>query len=86
MLGINTHHHAEKKTEGGVHSTRSNKIKWLSYPYIVWMIGFIIIPLILVVYYGMTGPDKSFTLENIALISDPINRSIAPGSGVIHHQ
>jgi spermidine/putrescine transport system permease protein len=74
MLGINTHHHAEKKTEGGVHSTRSNKIKWLSYPYIVWMIGFIIIPLILVVYYGMTGPDKSFTLENIALISDPINR------------
>lgn len=75
MLSINlSHHHAEKKAEGGVTSNKANKIKWLSYPYIVWMIGFIIIPLILIVYYGMTNADKSFTLENIALISDPINR------------
>ncbi len=75
MLSINiSHRQSEKKSEGGVQSTKANKIKWLSYPYIVWMVGFIIIPLILIVYYGMTNADKSFTLENIALISDPINR------------
>lgn len=75
MFHINiTHRQAEKKSVGGVQSTKANKIKWLSYPYIVWMVGFIIIPLILIVYYGMTNADKSFTLENIALISDPINR------------
>ncbi len=75
MLSINlSRRQAEKKPEGGVQITKTNKIKWLSYPYIVWMIGFIIIPLILIVYYGMTNADKSFTLENIALISDPINR------------
>lgn len=75
MLGKNTlHRQTEKKSEGGVHLAKENKIKWLSYPYIVWMIGFIIIPLVLIVYYGMTNADKSFTLENIALISDSINR------------
>lgn len=74
MLSINlSRRRAERKTEGGV-SSKANNIKMLSYPYIVWMIGFIIIPLILVVYYGMTNADKSITLENIALISDPINR------------
>jgi spermidine/putrescine transport system permease protein len=75
MFHINIpHRQAEKKSEGGIQSKKANKLKWLSYPYIVWMVGFIIIPLILVVYYGMTNADKSFTLENIALISDPINR------------
>ncbi len=75
MLGINTlRRQAEKKSEGGVPFTKGNKVKWLSYPYIIWMIGFIIIPLILIVYYGMTNADKGFTLENIALIADPINR------------
>jgi len=49
------------------------KTKWLSFPYIVWMIGFIIIPLIVIVYYGLTTGDKGFTLENIAVILDPIN-------------
>ncbi len=75
MLGINkSFHQTENRSVGSGQSTKVNKIKWLSYPYIVWMIGFIIIPLILIVYYGMTNVDRSFTLENIALISDPINR------------
>lgn len=49
--------------------------KWLAYPYIIWMIGFIVIPLLLIVYYGFTNDAGEFTLENIALISNPINRN-----------
>ena len=26
--------------------------KWLAGPYLVWMVGFIVIPLLLIVYYG----------------------------------
>lgn len=49
-------------------------MKWLSFPYILWMIGFIIVPLLLIVYYGITSKEGGFTLENIALIADPVNR------------
>ncbi|CUH92259.1 MAG TPA: ABC transporter permease [Herbinix luporum] len=47
--------------------------KWLSFPYILWMAGFIIIPLIVIIYYGLTNQDKSLTFDNIALVLDPIN-------------
>ncbi|MDD4112689.1 MAG: ABC transporter permease [Herbinix sp.] len=47
--------------------------RWLSFPYILWMVGFIIIPLIVILYYGMTTNDKQFTLENISSILNPIN-------------
>jgi spermidine/putrescine transport system permease protein len=47
----------------------------LSFPYSLWMAAFIIIPLIMIVYYGFTTKaDGSFTLENLKLISDPIYR------------
>lgn len=47
----------------------------LSFPYILWMGAFIIIPLIMVVYYGLTTKTSSgFTLENLKLIADPINQ------------
>lgn len=49
------------------------KAKWLSVPYLIWMIGFIIIPLIVIIYYGLTSSDGGFTLDNIAVILDPIN-------------
>ncbi|NMB44405.1 MAG: ABC transporter permease [Clostridiales bacterium] len=48
--------------------------KWLAYPYLLWMVGFILIPLILIVYYGLTSASGGFSLDNIALISKPINR------------
>jgi spermidine/putrescine transport system permease protein len=38
------------------------------------MTGFIIVPLIMVLYYGLTTKEGAFTLDNIALISDPINQ------------
>ena len=48
-----------------------NKKKWLSTPYLVWMIAFTIIPLLLIGYYGFTGRDGSFTIENITAIFSP---------------
>ncbi len=64
----------ERKPENSLQFSRVNKIKWLSFPYILWMIGFILIPLIMIVYYGLTNAENSITLENISLITDPINR------------
>lgn len=40
-------------------------------PYILWSIAFIIIPLIMVFYYGLTDKDGAFTLENITAIATP---------------
>ena len=37
----------------------------LSAPYSVWMILFIVVPLLIVVYYALTGPDGSFTWDNM---------------------
>lgn len=49
-------------------------VKWLSLPYSIWMTGFIIIPLIMILYYGLTSSDgKSLTLDNIMLVMDPVN-------------
>ncbi len=42
--------------------------KWLTTPYFVWMIGFTLIPLFLIVYYGFTDRDGAFTFENIIAI------------------
>lgn len=49
--------------------------KWLSFPYIIWMAIFIIIPLLMVIYYGITTKSGTFTFDNLALIADPINRT-----------
>lgn len=45
--------------------------KWISAPYLVWTVGFIIIPLLMVVYYGLTDKTGAFTLENLTAISTP---------------
>ncbi len=45
--------------------------KLLAAPYLVWMIGFIIIPLALIVYYGLTDRTGAFTLANIVSITTP---------------
>lgn len=47
--------------------------KWLASPYLLWSSAFIIIPLLMVFYYGFTTKDGSFTLENILAIGDPIH-------------
>ncbi|HIR76513.1 MAG TPA: ABC transporter permease [Candidatus Choladousia intestinipullorum] len=50
------------------------KSKWLlSGPFLVWTAAFIIIPLAIIVYYGLTTAEGSFTLANIAEIGRPEN-------------
>lgn len=55
------------------HISSANKIKFLSFPYIIWMAGFIIVPLIMIFYYGLTAKDGHFTFSNIMEIADPDN-------------
>ena len=57
----------------GSSSIRIRNSKWLSFPYILWMIGFIIIPILVILYYGLTNTDISLTLDNVLAILDPIN-------------
>lgn len=47
--------------------------KSLSYPYLLWAIGFILIPLGMIVYYGFTDSSNSFTFHNIMQIATPEN-------------
>lgn len=42
--------------------------KTLSFPYIFWAVAFILIPLCMVFYYGLTDKTGAFTFENIATI------------------
>ena len=42
--------------------------KVLAFPYILWMIGFTIIPLSLIFIYGLTDRNGSFTLSNVLSI------------------
>jgi len=50
-----------------------NKTKILAAPYSVWAVGFILIPLILVLYYAFTSKSGGFTFENITSITDSTN-------------
>lgn len=48
--------------------------KLLAGPYLLWMAGFIIIPLALIVYYGLTDKSGAFTLANIMSMATPEHR------------
>ena len=53
---------------------KSNKLKkWLAAPYAVWAAGFIIIPLILILYYAFTGEEGGFTPSNFAYVATKEN-------------
>ena len=47
--------------------------RYLSGPYLLWAAAFIIIPLVLIVYYGMTDSEGAFTWFNIVQITTPEN-------------
>lgn len=40
----------------------------LVFPYLIWMLGFIIIPLVLIMAYGLTDRNGIFTLDNLLSI------------------
>ncbi|MBU5294737.1 ABC transporter permease [Anaerosalibacter bizertensis] len=54
------------------------KLKWTSYPYIVWMAIFIIVPLLLILFFSVTSEDVfrlgefQFTLDNFKRFMSPI--------------
>jgi len=43
--------------------------KLLSGPYLIWMAGFTVIPLILILYYGLTDRSGAFTMANVVSIA-----------------
>ncbi len=49
------------------------KRQFLSGPYVVWIAGFIILPILTIFYYGITDSSGSFTLANIFAIAEPIH-------------
>ncbi len=50
-----------------------NSKKLLTGPYLFWAIAFIIIPIIMIFYYGLTDADNNFTLMNLAEITTQEN-------------
>ena len=46
------------------------KRKWLTAPYLAFILCGTVIPLIAILYYGFTDQEGSFTLENITAIAD----------------
>ena len=51
----------------------SSKKTWFAFPYILWIIGFTMIPLGLVFYYAFTSADGGFTLANVLAIAEPVH-------------
>jgi spermidine/putrescine transport system permease protein len=47
--------------------------KYWAGPYVIWAAGFILLPLLMVVWYGLTAENGSFTLENLLAFTDPIH-------------
>ena len=49
--------------------------KWISYPYLVWMAIFIVVPLLLVIYFSFTtveGGSTKFSLVNYKKFFEPV--------------
>lgn len=46
----------------------------LSGPYLIWIIGFILLPMVMIIYYAFTGSDGTPTLQYIASIASETNR------------
>ena len=60
---------------------KSNKLKkWLAAPYAVWAAGFIIIPLILILYYAFTGEEGGFTLRISPTLRRRKHQGTRPGA------
>lgn len=43
----------------------------LAFPYQLWAAAFIVIPLLMILYYGLINQEHEFTLENLARITTP---------------
>ena len=45
----------------------------LAGPYLLWITGFTILPLLMILYYAVTDANGAFTLSNLAAIADPVH-------------
>ena len=52
----------------------SKKSRVLAIPYILWIIGFTVIPLLFVFAKAVTNPAGGFTFDNLLAIFDPVHR------------
>ncbi|MCM1105868.1 MAG: ABC transporter permease [Blautia sp.] len=50
------------------------KQQFLAGPYLIWIVGFILLPLLMILYYAFTGDDGGFTLSNLTAIASETNR------------
>ena len=48
--------------------------KWLATPYMIWIVGFIVIPLIFIFGRAFSATSGGFTTENVIAIFSPIHR------------
>ncbi len=53
-----------------MNNKKINRKGLLAGPYLVWMIGFTVLPLLMIGWYGLTDREGNFTLDNIAAIAD----------------
>ncbi len=52
----------------------NKKNLWLSGPYIIWITGFILFPILTIVHYAFTDSSRKFTLNNIiSAVTDTAN-------------
>lgn len=50
------------------------KRQFLAGPYLLWIIGFILLPLAFILYYAFTADDSgAFTVSQVAAIADPVH-------------
>ena len=52
----------------------SKRVKVLSVPYALWVVGFTVIPLIFVFAKAFSSPAGGFTFDNLIAIFDPVHR------------
>lgn len=59
------------------------KLRLNLFPYLVWMVFFVLVPLVLVIIFAFSNPEGRFTLENVfsaMRYSDVFSRSIMLGA------
>lgn len=53
--------------------SNEKKLRVFSYPYAIWMAIFVIVPLLIMAYYGLTTKEGEFTLANVKSIAEPVH-------------
>ena len=50
-----------------------NSKRLLAGPYLFWAVSFVIIPLLMIVYYGLTDKEGHFTFSNLGMMTSQEN-------------